>query len=108
MEHLTDIILVLSMIPTTEEATIIGRRVVEDKLAACVNIVPGVRSFFFWKGALCDENEVLLMMKSCQDVFSDLIHCIRELHSYALPEIVALPIIGGDEEYLAWVRSSTI
>lgn len=100
-------ILVLSTCTNAEEAERIGRGVVESKLAACVNIVPGIRSIYRWKGAVEDAQECLLVLKTRQDRFRLLTAEIRKLHSYEVPEIIGLPIIDGDAEYLAWIENET-
>ncbi|MHC1580052.1 MAG: divalent-cation tolerance protein CutA [Candidatus Alkanophagales archaeon] len=89
-----------------EEAGRIARSVVEKRLAACVNVVAGVRSSFWWQGAVQDETESLLIMKTTEDKLDALIKHVKEIHSYEVPEIIALPIIGGYEAYLGWLRDA--
>ncbi len=100
-------IVVLVTASSQEEAERIGRRLVEDRLAACANVVPNLRSLFFWEGKLCQENEVLLIIKSTRGKFGKLAECVKGLHSYSVPEIIALPIAAGSAAYLKWVREST-
>jgi periplasmic divalent cation tolerance protein len=91
-----------------EEALSIARTLVEEKLAACVNMVPRIRSIYRWKGEICDEEEHLLIMKTRSELYPVLQNRIRQLHSYEVPEIIAFPIAEGLPEYLSWVMDSTI
>ena len=86
----------------------IGQNLVEKKLAACANVVPGLQSIFYWKGELCEEAEVLLIIKSMDHLLDSIILFVQENHSYDVPEIIALPVIGGSEEYLKWIEASLI
>ena len=98
--------LVLSTAGSTEEAERIARALVEERLAACVNIVPGVRSVYRWQGEVQADAEVLLVIKTVRHCFPALRQRVRELHSYQLPELVCLEPAGGDAEYLAWLIGS--
>jgi periplasmic divalent cation tolerance protein len=100
-------IVVLVTAATDEEAARIGRGMVEAQLAACANILPGVRSIFWWQGKISDEGETLLLLKSRSDLFEDLAEMVRQLHSYEVPEIIALPIVFGSQPYLSWIRQNT-
>ena len=91
--------------PDTEVGARIARALVEERLAACVNLVPGIRSIYRWEGAVQDDGEVLLVVKTSADRGRDLAERVRELHPYDLPEVLALPAAGGSEDYLAWVRA---
>ena len=83
----------------------IAKALVEEKLAACVNISQ-VRSYFFWKGRISDEREELMIIKTEKSLEDKIMARIKELHSYELPEIITIPIAGGDERYLAWIDGS--
>ncbi len=98
-------ILVLSTADTLELAQKIALALVEAREAACVNIVPGIRSIYRWEGKVCNEGEFLLMIKSSEERFEALRNRIRMLHSYQVPEIIALPLAFGDSDYLNWLRS---
>ena len=90
-----------------EEGERIGATVVREQLAACCNIVPEIRSIYTWKGKVCDEKEVLLLMKSRAALFTALKERVRELHSYEVPEIISFTIDSGLDDYLAWIGSVT-
>ena len=92
---------------TTGEAERISRLLLERKRAACVNIVPGVDSLFWWNDRLDSAKESLLIVKSRASLVPEIIELVKELHSYDVPEIIALPIIGGTQDYLEWIGKST-
>lgn len=100
-------IVVLVTVPDAEEAAKIGRALVEERLAACVSIVPSTRSIYRWKGEVCDAAECLLIIKTLSNGFEVLQKRIKQLHSYELPEVIALAIAKGSEEYLKWVEESS-
>jgi periplasmic divalent cation tolerance protein len=100
---MTDKIVVLSTCASSEEAERIARTLVEKKLAACVNILPAVRSIYRWKGAIEDDQETLLLIKSSRALFGELRAEIQKLHSYEIPEAIAIPIVDGLERYLEWM-----
>lgn len=89
------------------EAERIGQVVVNSRLAACANILQGVRSIFRWNNKVNVESECLIIMKTTLDRFSDLEAAIRQHHSYSVPEIIALPIIAGSIPYLEWITGET-
>jgi periplasmic divalent cation tolerance protein len=99
----TPLCLVFSTASSEDEAVTIGRRLVEERLAACVNVVPRMRSLFVWEGALQETDEALLLIKTGRDRYPALARRIQELHSYSVPEIVALPIESGSQAYVDWV-----
>ena len=91
---------------TTEditEARTIGKVLVEERLAACVNIIDGMESMFWWEGAAQSENETILIAKTTADTVEKLTSRVQEVHSYDCPCIVALPIQGGHPEFLSWI-----
>ncbi len=100
---MTDKIVVLSTCASPEEAEKVARALVEKKLAACVNILPAVRSIYRWKGAIEDDQETLLLIKSSRALFGELRAEIQKLHSYEIPEAIAIPIVDGLERYLEWM-----
>lgn len=100
-------ILILCTAPDLATAERLGRGLVEAKLAACVNLLPGVRSIYTWKGAVEDAEEVQLLVKTTARRFEALEGFVREHHPYEVPELVVLPIEGGGASYLAWLREST-
>ncbi len=90
-----------------DEAANIARALVEGNLAACVNIVRNLRSIYIWQGKVEDESEVLMIVKTQKKLFNSLAQKVRELHSYSVPEIIALPIVDGSEDYLKWLKEVT-
>lgn len=90
-----------------EEACKIAHELVEKRLVACANIVGAVRSVFSWEGKVADEQEALMILKSHADRFNELSSKIKSLHSYSVPEVIAIPISQGLPEYLQWVRNMT-
>ena len=90
-----------------KEAKDIASRLVESKLAACVNIVSSIKSIFHWQGKVDSSEESLLIVKTKKRLFNKLIKAVKQIHSYEVPEIIALPIIGGSKEYLRWLNDST-
>lgn len=90
-----------------KEAEKIARSLVKKGLAACVNIVAGVKSIFKWKGEIETGNELLLLAKTRESLFPELIDEVKALHSYDVPEIIAIPIVKGNKEYLKWVEEMT-
>jgi periplasmic divalent cation tolerance protein len=90
-----------------EEAARIGRSVVEAGLAACANVVPRIRSIFQWEGKVTDEQEALMLLKTRAGLFEELVAAVKGLHSYQVPEIIALPIGQGSADYLKWIRDVT-
>ena len=89
------------------EAEAIGRAVVEARLAASVNVVSGVSSFYRWEGALREGSEAMLWAKTSADLIEPLTAMVKALHSYACPCVIALPISAGNADYLAWIDAET-
>ena len=90
-----------------DEALRIGRSLVEARLAACANILPPMTSVYRWEGAVQEDSEVALILKTRQELVESLTERIKELHSYDCPCVVALPIIGGNPDFLQWIDSET-
>lgn len=97
---------VLVTVPTQAKAKALARFLVAQKSAACVNIIPKVRSLFWWQGKLDRANESLLVIKTKKSLFGKLKALIIAKHPYAVPEIIALPIILGNKKYLEWIDES--
>lgn len=93
--------------PKPEKAAEVARILVEERLCACVNLTPPVRSIYVWKGKLEDDSETLAIMKTSADRFEALAKRISELHPYEVPEVIALPILDGHAPYLAWLLENT-
>ena len=96
--------MVFSTAASEAEAEAIARRLVEERLAACVNVVTGVRSFYRWKGKIEDSPEWLLVIKSSRGRFEALRTALEKLHSYEVPEAIALPVVEGAANYLNWME----
>ena len=90
-----------------EQAASIGRALVEERLAACANILPGVTSIYRWEGRIVTDAEAVLVLKSRADLIAALTARVQALHSYTVPCVVALPIEAGNADYLAWVARET-
>ena len=98
---------VLVTAPDDETPGKIARALVEEKLVACVNIVPGVRSVYRWEGAVQEDAEVLLVLKTRADRCAAVAARVADLHSYDLPEVLVLPVSAGSDAYLDWVRTES-
>ena len=103
----TEYIFVFITAPNEEEASKISHTVVEERLAACVNIIRSVRSIYRWQGRIEDESEVLMVVKTKRTLFDRLQGRVKELHSYEVPEIIGLPVIEGSKQYLDWLGQET-
>ena len=100
-------IVVLITAATEEEGQRISKALVEEGAVACVNILPGIKSIFRWKGKVTEEHEVLLIAKTVGNAFDRVVSIVRVNHSYEVPEIISLPIQCGTPDYLSWVRAMT-
>ena len=100
---MTDKIVVLSTCASAKEANRIASDLVEKRLAACVNLVSGVRSVYRWKNKIEKSEEVLLVIKTSRSLFEGVRSQIEKVHSYELPEVIALPVVDGAEQYLEWM-----
>jgi periplasmic divalent cation tolerance protein len=105
---MTDYIVVLVTASSEEEGEKIAQALVEEKLAACVNVHPAIRSIYRWKGEIASEKEVLLLAKTKGRLFERLKRRVLEIHNYEVPEIIALPVLAGFEPYLGWVSKETL
>lgn len=104
---MTGISVVFATVGREEEAREISRTLVQEKLVACVNVIAGVHSIYWWKDEVCDDREWLLIMKTRSALVPALQNRIKTLHSYEVPEIIAFPIEQGLPAYLQWVLEST-
>lgn len=100
---MTDKIVVLTTCDSEQQATQLARALVEQRVAACVNILPGARSVYRWKDEIEDAAEWLLVIKSRRDLFPALRAAVEKLHTYEVPELIAMPLVEGSEPYLAWL-----
>lgn len=103
-----DYIVVMSAVPTREAGLALADFLVKGRLAACVNIVPGLTSVYEWKDKLCVDDELLLLIKTRKVLFDKVRDAIRGRHPYELPEIIALPVEGGLQPYLEWISGNTL
>jgi periplasmic divalent cation tolerance protein len=103
----SDHCVVLNTCPDAASAENIARTLLERKLAACINILPGVKSFYTWKGVCESDEEHLLLIKTLASAYPALEQAILELHPYELPEIIAVPIAAGLPGYLTWITQNT-
>lgn len=90
-----------------DEARAIGRALVEERLCACANIIDGMSSFYWWDGAVQSEREAVLIVKTKESLVPELTARVKALHSYKVPCVVALPILGGNEDFLNWIEKET-
>ena len=104
---MTKYIVVFITCPSREEADKIANAVIAKNFAACVNIIDNVRSIFHWQEKVEDADEVLLIAKTKAKLLDEIIPLVKQLHSYDLPEIIAVPILGGSEDYLNWIDAET-
>ncbi len=107
MNNATDCLLVLTTCPGRDSAGEIARVLITEKLAACVNVISHVNSFFNWSGKLDTADEQILLIKTVRDVYNRLEARIKVLHPYELPEIIAVPVLTGSTEYLDWIAANT-
>ena len=89
--------------PSKEVGRDVGRALLEQGLAACVNLVPAIESLYAWEGELCNDEEVLLVIKTTAAVLRELMRTVQDIHPYDVPEIIALPIAAGSPDYLNWI-----
>lgn len=99
-------IVVFVTVSSRQEGETIASALLTDRLAACVNIVDGLTSLFWWEGKIDKAAESLLVIKTGQELLESVVAKVKSLHSYTCPEVVALPIVGGSRDYLAWVDAN--
>jgi periplasmic divalent cation tolerance protein len=102
-----DKILVMITAGSEEQAEQIAKTLLEERLIACANLIAGIRSLYRWKGQVCDDREILLFCKTRRELFSRLSGRVKSIHSYDVPEIIALPLLEGWQPYLEWVDQET-
>ena len=100
------VIVVFSTFPSEDKAADIARTLVSEQLAACVNLAPSVRSIYRWQHEICDEREILAIIKTTRERFDAPKARLIELHPYEVPEVIALPVEAGHAPYLDWVATS--
>ena len=103
---MTDKIVVMVTVGDSAEATKLAKDLVDKKFAACVNVIPSITSWYWWEGKVTEDQEVLLIMKTSREKFAELQKEVERLHSYAVPEIIALPIVAGSANYLNWIEEN--
>ena len=104
---MSDELIVFVTVPSGEDASRIGEALVSERLAACVNVVPGIESIYRWQGEVTRDAEWLLIIKTSGSRFEEMERRVKALHVYTTPEVIALKISHGSAEYLSWLREST-
>src|SRR6058998_3502126 len=99
------VIIVFTTVGSEEQGNSISEELVQRNLAACVSVVPGIKSFYRWKGKIWQDEERLLIIKTTREAFGAVRRTIKSLHSYELPELLAVPVEMGDDAVLDWIRS---
>lgn len=99
---------ILITVPNEELAVKIANKLLEQKLAACINIIPQMRSLYTWENKICDDTELLMIIKTKPSAFENLKNEVKTLHSYDVPEIIMLPVENGLREYLQWIDNSIV
>ena len=100
-------IVVFITVADEEEARLISRVLLKQRKAACINIIPGVNSLFWWQEKIDSAEESLLVIKTRAAMLDEIIQLVKEIHSNDVPEIIALPVIGGNKDYLEWIDNET-
>ena len=103
-----DYIIVFNTCDSAENAASIAEMLVSKNLAACVNMVNNIESVYQWQGKIEQNKEILLIIKTRQSLFAQVQNAIQEMHDYELPEIIAVPICSGEQNYLNWIQSATL
>ena len=99
--------LILSNTNSIENAKLIANTLVKDKLAACVNIIPQIKSIYFWNNEITEDDEYLMVIKTKKELFENVKNKIVELHTYEVPEIISFDITNGEKNYLDWIENCT-
>jgi periplasmic divalent cation tolerance protein len=105
---MTDAVLVLTTLPDEGAAAALAKRIVEERLAACANVFPALRSIYRWQGKIEDQGEVLVLFKARREGFERLRSRIVALHPYQVPEVLAVPVEQGHAPYLEWLANETV
>lgn len=105
MEKRNNIVIIITC-SSEKEARKIRKALLEKRKVACVNIIPKIESFFWWKGKIDSCPEVLLLAKTKKSLLKEIITLVKKIHSYEVPEIIALPISGGNKDYLNWIENT--
>ena len=103
----TEFVIVFVTVPDEVFAGRLAHDLVSEKLAACVNVLPSVRSVYAWEGEICNEGELLCLLKTRRALFPAVRERVLDLHPYQVPEIIAIPLVEASETYLAWLRDNT-
>ena len=104
---MTDIVFIYVTHPDLDAALALGRKLVEEGLAACANTLPGMRSVYRWEGRIEEASEVVMILKTRADLVAGVQALVKAEHPYECPCVVTLPVAGGDPGYLAWIRTSS-
>jgi periplasmic divalent cation tolerance protein len=104
---MTDKIVLFTTVATIEEAERLARTLLDRRLAACVNLLPAVQSIYRWEGKIESASEILLVIKSRRALFEGIRDVVQSLHSYAVPELIAVPVVDGYAPYLNWIDQET-
>lgn len=107
MEHVTDVVLILTTVPDGARAEAIARSLVDERLAACVNVLATMTSFYRWQGKIEQEQERQIVIKTTRDRVAAVQARLVDLHAYEVPEFLVLPVSDGSTGYLDWVRNET-
>ena len=102
---MTDKVVAYTTCDDAEEAEKIARHLIDERLAACVSVVPAVKSYYRWKGSVESDDEILLMIKTSRDLIDAVRQALEKLHTYDLPELIVTPIVDGSPKYLAWLEA---
>jgi periplasmic divalent cation tolerance protein len=105
---MTDKVIVLSTCGNATEAEKLARHLIDHRLAACVNVVPGLLSYYRWQGQVENDTELLLLIKTARGLVGEVHSVLQKLHSYELPELVVIPIVDGSRDYLDWLEGELV